>query len=176
MKINKINVKEIAQSRIDCEKHDIKLYKTLYQLLKKFEGKKLTKRHFDSLTLDLMMLGYTKVIVFPEKNNNCAEVTFIDPTHPSEYRRENCVSFSLPKIFSLKEFEELNSWASRGAPERIKKSLEAIENGTVEKLQKAYDLLFEAQEILKDISSYDVPLLYDIEEKFGFSLKKNGRN
>jgi hypothetical protein len=172
----KINVKNIVLQRIDSESRDEEIYQDVVKVLKPYEGKKLTKRELTKIASALAKYGYKKISILPDLF--CVKLLLTDPKHPDKFRREYGLGLILfydyerAGGFSLEAFAEHNEWASRGASERVKKSLEALQNGTVEKLQEAYDLLAQAQKILGDVSKYNVPFLYDLEEQFGFSLRK----
>jgi hypothetical protein len=174
--MNKVNVLETAMKRLLNEKYDIHVYVKTLEVLSKYEGKKITKREHKKIEADLQAIGYSGVL-FHNKYDSFLELTFNTPT-------ERLYSFTLyyyksaaQDAFSVKEFHRCNTWASEGAPERMIKIEESIKDKRHEKIQRAMDLLAQADEILEDeqLSSYYIPYLYDVEAEAGKRLERYPR-
>jgi hypothetical protein len=73
-------------------------------------------------------------------------------------------------IYTTETFEKRNTWASIGAPERIEKTQEALKE-RVANIQKAYDLLLKAKELMDEAKcSYHNPFLYACEKEIGLKI------
>jgi hypothetical protein len=168
--MKKVNVLEIAKERLVREQFDHFQYTKIINILAPYEGKKLTKREYKKIEETMKTHGLSGVRF--NTQYSWQEIEFNTITRSFKFTLYYLNS-PQASAFSLQEFQRCNTWASVGAPERIIKIEESIKDKRYERIQRAYDLLLEASEILDndDLSSYYIPYLYDVESKAGKRLQ-----
>jgi hypothetical protein len=180
--MKKVNVLEIAKERLAYEQFDHCMYTKIVNILAPYEGKKLTKREYKKIEETMKTHGLSGVRF--NTQYTWQEIEFNTIARSLKFTITRSFKFTLfylkspeASAFCLQEFQRCNTWASVGAPERISKIEESIKDKRYERIQRAYDLLLEASEILDndDLSSYDIPYLYDVESKAGKRLERYPR-
>ena len=173
--MKKVNVLEIAKERLMYEQFDHFIYTQILNILAPYEGKKLTKREHKKIEETMKTHGLSGIIF--RTQYSWQEIEFNTLTRSFKFTLYYLKSPEA-SAFCLQEFQRRNSWASVGAPERISKIEESIKDKRYERIQRAYDLLLEASEILDndDLSSFDIPYLYDVESKAGKRLERYPRS
>lgn len=173
--MKKVNVLEIAKNRLVSEQFDHFIYTQILNILAPYEGKKLTKREHKKIEETMKQHGLTDIRF--SSLYSTARIEFSTITRKFEFTLYYLGS-PQASAFSVQEFHRCNTWASVGAPERITKIEESIKDKRYEKIQRAYDLLLEASEILEndELSSYHIPYFYDVEKEAGSRLERYPRD
>lgn len=173
--MKKVNVLEIAKASLVGEQFDHFIYTQILNILAPYEGKKLSKREHKKIEETMKQHGLTDIRF--STLYSLSQVEFSTITREFKFTLYYLNS-PQASAFSVQEFHRCNSWASVGAPERIIKIEESIKDKRYERIQRAYDLLLEASEILEndELSSYHVPYFYDVEKEAGSRLERYPRN
>lgn len=180
--MKKISVKKIAQEYLKSEQHDRDIFELLCVMFKRFEGKVLTKREYKSMIAELDAAGYENADV--RVVHSWIELSFQDDEIPAttsqgKYRKDNGHKFTLfytghGNVFTEAEFRRCNAWADKGAPERIAKIEELLKEGEkIKRLQRGYELLTKANEILKgeEFTCFHVPFYYELQRQYGIKIE-----
>jgi hypothetical protein len=174
-----INSREIAKNYLSSELYDIKVYDVVYKVLTEYDGKILTKREHKKICAALESHGFKSVEV-DSKYNSWYALEFKAPDTPEsteqgKYRAQNGFGFILnyrsEPIFTLDRFaNHCNTWASRGAPQRVNQIEKFLRSKKSEKIDKAFALIHEANKLLESVEFKRLPFDSEIRQASGLEI------
>ena len=178
-----MSIKNIALEYLKSEEHDVKIYNQVLEALKPFDGVLLTYREHKKIVKDLELLGFIDVNL-SLKYSSWYEISFHvkdtpENTNQGRHRAKNGFRFQLQYVsqrdkdgkFLLQHFIECNTWANRGAPHRIDEVKKFLKSKKPENIEKAFNMILEAQKILEKSDFKNSTLSNEILSFYGVKIE-----